>query len=260
MVIFVSSIGRSGTRYLANLFASCTTIPSYHIAEPYCHGDVQRDICNGKRRAEVPQKAKIIAKIEREQGSYFESTQVFIRVLAEDFLSRFPSISVVHLLRDPEEVARSYVNRESYPSHCNRPWRLPLNTRSALLKSPPNLSPFQENLCDWLDNELHYHTLQGKFTRTVDLLFSDFGNPPAIESFFSELGVTCDAKKIRQHTAARDLDRNANKLETRVTDADRQEMQSLASTLLSGGLDASVFRQDVYRRFSFLQALTGLSS
>lgn len=257
MVIFASSIGRSGTAYLANLFDRCTSIPSFHACEPLCHGDVQRCVCEGMPRPELQQKAEIIAKIEREKGAYFESSQVFMRVLAKDFLLRFSEVAVVHLLRDPEEVARSYVNRDSFPSHPSRPWRLPLNTRCAILNAPQNLTPFQENLCDWLDNELHYLALKHLFSRTVDLHFADFGSAAALERLFADLGVSFDAKRIQQHTQARDLGRNPNKVKTTVSSADRQQMLSLVSTLKESKFDASTFRLACYARFPFIQALTG---
>lgn len=260
MVIFVSSIGRSGTRYLANLFRSCTQVAAHHLAEPYCHGEVYRDICDGKHRPELDQKASLIAEIERQQGAYFESNPVFVRGLARHFLPRFREIAVIHLLRDPQEVARSYANRDSYPSHPNRPWRLPLNTRAARLRSPERLTPFQENLCDWLDNELHYQALQSSFARTIDLYFADFDNTEDLAASFARLGVACNVSALRQHTASRDLDRNPNKVETTLSAADHQETLTLAEVLRAGGFDPTPFRDPAYQRFPFLRMLTEASS
>ncbi len=253
MLYFVSSIGRSGTRYLSQLFSSCTTIPSHHLAEPYCHGEVFRAINHGEYPEDLQTKINRIAETEHASGSYFEATPVFIRGLAPTLLERGFEIKVIHLLRDPLEVARSYANRDSYPSHSNRPWRLPLNLPRSLLKVPPGLSPFQENLCDWLENELRYHAFAPRFAGTVDWLFTDYDSPAVMAHSFAALGTEVNQALLAQHTAARDLDRNPNQKPTEISEQDRDQASTLVARLIQDGFDPSPFSQPCYATLPFFK-------
>jgi len=255
MVIFVSSIGRSGTRYLADLFSHCTDVIAQHAAEPLCHGDIMVDVYSGVRRDEVRQKARCVKAEIVSGGAYFESTQVFLRVLAEVFLEEFPSVSVIHLLRDPLGVACSYVNRQSYPSHPDRPWRMPLNLKRSLFNFPLPLTPMQENLCDWLENELLYMELEARFHRTVEFSFGDLGSAEQICRMFEELGVQYRQEDVIYHTSKQDLDRNANPRKTRVSRRHRREAESLARRLLDHGFPGEKFRRECYQPFDFVQRL-----
>lgn len=251
MVFFASSIGRSGTCYLANLFSHCTDVPAEHAAEPLCHDQVMVDVNNGIPREEVTRKAQIIEATVAEQGAYFESTQIFIRVLAESFLEFFPAISVIHLLRDPMEVACSYVNRKSYPSHPDRPWRLPLNLKHSLFEFPQSLTPMQENLCDWLENELRYLRLVMKFEKTAEFRFSNFGSAEHVCKLFEDLEVPYREADVIFHTTKQDLDRNANRRKTRISRKNLRQSRDLVGLLNESGFPCSLFRQDYYQDFDF---------
>ena len=260
MLYLVSSIGRSGTRYLSQLFASCTSIPSFHLAEPYCHGPVYRAINQGETPEDLELKIARITEIERASGAYFESTPVFIRGLAPTLLARGFQIKVIHLLRDPLEVARSYANRESYPSHPNRPWRLPLNLPHALLTAPSELTPFQENLCDWLENELRFHALETRFVTTVDWHFSDYDHPERMARSFAALGVEFNQALLEQHTAARDLDRNPNQKPTEISPEDLAQARDLVNILLDRGFDPTPFSRPCYASLPFFQTFLPAAS
>jgi hypothetical protein len=255
MVIFVSSIGRSGTRYIADLFSHCTDIRAEHAAQPLCHGDVMVDVYSGVRRPEVETKARIIQGMIAEHGAYFESTQVFTRVLAETFLDFFPPISVIHMLRDPMEIACSYMNRRSYPSHPDRPWRLPLNLKRSLFRFPQSLTPLQENLCDWLENELRFMELQPRFGRTVEFDFTNFGSAAHICTLFESLGVEFRRDDVLHHVERQDLERNANRRKTRVSRKDRQQASALIESLQEHGFPTALFRHARYNNFEFTQRL-----
>lgn len=251
MVFFASSIGRSGTRYLANLFASCTDVPAEHAAEPLCHDKIMIDVNNGIEREEVIKKARIIEVIVAEHGAYFESTQMFTRVLAETFLEIFPAIRVIHLLRDPLEVACSYMNRKSYPSRADRPWRLPLNLKHSLFRFPQSLTPLQENLCDWLENELRYLRLVPRFERTAEFSFANFGSAEHVSGLFEELDVPFRESDVVYHTTEQDLDQNANRRKTRISRRNVRQSRELVELLSEHGFPSSLFQHDCYQEFEF---------
>lgn len=255
MVIFVSSIGRSGTHFLARLFEACSDVSSHHLLEPHCHGGVMERAMQGERPAEIDEKIAVIDRIVAERGSYFETTPMFTRVLSGAVLERFGDVKVIQALRDPLEVARSYTNRESYPSHPDRPWRVPLNTPQARFRFPPGLTPFQENLCDWLDNELRFQELQPALAGTVTLLFDDYNDPEAMAGVFERLGVACDRERLAHHLAAHDLDRNANKVATEISAADRAEATELIARLAEAGFPTGRFAAAPYDAFWFTRTL-----
>jgi hypothetical protein len=257
MVIFASSIGRSGTRYLAELFSRCTDAVAEHAAEPLCNGQVMIDVYNGIARNEVEEKAQIIAEIVASRCIYFESNQLFTRILAGTFLDRFPSVSIIHLLRDPVEIACSYMNRKSYPSHTDRPWRLPLNLERALFKFPESMTPFQENLCDWLENELRYLELKSRFDRIAEFRFADIQSVEHICELFDSLDVPYRRGDVIYHTAKQDLDRNANRRKTRISQKYLRQTQELIETLRQLDFPVSGFRQNVYEQFEFTRQLIG---
>ena len=255
MVIFASSIGRSGTRYLANLFAHCTDVLAWHLAEPHCHNQIMVDVNNGLQRKEVIVKARIIEAIVVEHGAYFEATPMFTRVLASTFLEVFPTISLIHLLRDPMKVARSYVSRKSYPSATDRPWRMPLNLEHALFEFPQRLTPFQENLCDWLENEMRYLELKPQLASAIDFHFANFGSADRICELFDQLCVPYREADVVDHTKTRDLDRNVNRRKTRISRKNLTESRELLNQLRDRGFPGSLFRLDCYQEFEFTRQI-----
>ena len=258
VVIFASSIGRSGTRYLANLFAHCTDVPAWHAVEPLCHDQIMIDVNNGLQRVEVIEKARNIQAIVAQRGAYFEATQIFTRVLAETFLEVFPEVSVIQLLRDPMAVASSYVNRKSYPSHADRPWRMALNQKRALFKFPQKLTPFQENLCDWLENEMRYQELKPQFAKTANFSFANFESPERICELFERLDVPYRESDVVYHTTKRDLDQNANPRKTRITRRYITQSKKLLSLLRDHEFPGSLFRLDCYQEFEFTRRIAEL--
>jgi hypothetical protein len=255
MVIFVSSVGRSGTRYLADLFSHCTDVHAEHAAEPLCLGEIMVDVYNGIERPEVAAKARIIDARLAACGAYFESTQVFNRVLAETFLDFFPSVSVIHMLRDPLEVACSYMNRRSYPGHPDRPWRMPLNLERSLFRFPQPLTPLQDNLCDWLENELRFLELEPRFERVVDFNFANLQSVAHICAMFEELGVDYRREAVIRHTAEQDLERNANRRKTRISRKHYLQSEELVGILAKHRFPTAAFRSNRYSVFEFCRLL-----
>jgi len=256
MVVFVSSIGRSGTRFLAHLFDACTDVPSFHALEPHCHGDNIPKIINGETPPDLEKKIQVIARHMSESGAYFESTQLFNRILSDAVISRFEDVRMIHLLRDPLEVARSYVNRDSYPGRDNRPWRVPLNnSKSRFIFPLDGLSPFQLNLCDWLENELFFQDLQQKVAKISLLRFRDFGNHEAIVQLFHELQISFDEQKLGHLLTAQDLDRNENKIKTVLSENDIDDAQALIDLLHKSSFPEEAFESPFYREFDFIRLL-----
>ncbi|MDA7597468.1 class I SAM-dependent methyltransferase [bacterium] len=261
MVIFVSSIGRSGTRFISNLVGACTSVPSHHLLEPHCHGEILEAANAGDKRPEIAEKIEVIREIVVEKGSYFESTPMFLRVLAPEMGEMLKDVTLIHLLRDPVEVARSYANRDSYPNHEERPWRLALNSPLALFQFHGEFSPFQQNLCDWLENELRFQKLSSSVGATLDLFFRDFNDPEKMEMFFKDLGAPDFSNEaLQQHLEAQDLDRNANKVATEISPEDETEARELIQILSDAGFPNEQFQGGPYDEFWFTRELAATES
>ena len=265
MYIFVSSIGRSGTKFLSEVFKNCTDIPSYHSLEPHCIGDCQTKYNQGYRARDSPEiqeKLKQIQKHTSSAGNFFESSHIFLRCYATPAIAKLaPPIYLIHLTRDPLETARSYVNRDSYPNAKDKPWRLRMNLRRNLIYLPEknDLTPIQRNLVDWLENELRYWQLKSKFTDTYDLYFSDINNIDVWIEIFEKFDVEYDLEKLKDFIGDTDQDlvdiMNKNSKPTNITDLDLAESRELIKILKRNIVDLSPFNHPYYNKYQFIQEL-----
>tara|TARA_R100001163_G_scaffold65745_1_gene64437 strand:- start:5617 stop:6459 length:843 start_codon:yes stop_codon:yes gene_type:complete len=265
MYIFVSSIGRSGTKFLSEVFKNCTDIPSYHSIEPHCIGDCQTRYNQGYRARdshEIQEKIKQIQKLADKGGNLFESSHIFLRCYATPALAKLdPPIYVIHLTRDPLETARSYVNRGSYPNANDKPWRLRMNLRRNLLylSEKNDLSPIQRNLSDWLENELRYWNLKSKFTDTYDFYFSDINNIDIWIEMFEKFDIKYDFEKLKNFIGDTDQDlvdvMNKNSKPTNVTDTDLAQSRELIKILKRNIVDLSPFNNSYYSKYQFIREL-----
>lgn len=172
--IFTLTSGRSGTLSLCGLirrnFPNCTVMhePYLHPGNPtmfglpiYDHLVKNQDAI----RKLVKQKQETIKRYR--SALYIETSHAFLKSywdIAPDF---FPKIKVIHLIRNPLEVARSEVNREIF---INR-WKLPfrhyrgrdkrkyfrwaLTGREPIFGSfdPESLTLFKRYLIQWIEIE-----------------------------------------------------------------------------------------------------------
>lgn len=254
MLIFVSSIGRSGTRYLSELVRSMTTIPAYHLAEPYCRGAVYEAINRGETPEELTEKVdRVLSVADSAGGWYFESTPVFVRGFGEAVLETGRPVGVIQLLRDPYEVAKSYVNRDSYPSHPGRPWRLPLNLPRADLRVGSGLTHFQENLADWTENELRLNALRDKLFVIEPFMFTDLNCPAQLAGILAGWGVPLRDTSLSELDL--DLDRNANPVPSLADSEEAEAAEALLRILDGCEFDRSLFALPRYDGFEWARKL-----
>jgi len=262
MYIFVSSIGRTGTKFLSELFKKITNFPSYHSIEPHCTGNAYIKYNQGKRARDSETIQKKIRKIKSKSQNHtlFESSHVFLRCYATPAISKLPDVHVIHITRDPIETAKSYSNRGSFPGNKEKPWRLPLNLKRSLLYLPEKnqLTKLQQNLCDWLENEMRYAELKPKFTKTYDMYHSDLNDPEVYIKMFQHFGIKeseLKQDKLRQVLTENKLNRNQNPKKTILNTQDQQEAQQLIEILHRNKIKIDLFRQPYYTKYQFIQDL-----
>ncbi len=254
MYIFVSSIGRSGTKFLAELFSHVTEIPSYHAKEPLCIGETLQNANNFILAPEIEEKIKQVV-LDSRNGEYFESTQIFLRVLVDQALNELNQLGVIHLTRDPLEVAKSYTNRKSTPGNFNYPWRLSPSVSNNYLKISTPLTLYQLNLWDWFENEIRYHYYSNQFKYKFNLLFSDFGNVNVFKDLFTTFHVNFDVSKLNEAFSTTLLQKNENPIPTVIDEQDYKEAEQFKQYLHASSVDISFFRDPYYLQYPFVSSL-----
>jgi hypothetical protein len=253
MYIFVASPGRSGTKFLSELFGSITQIPSFHTPAPECAGRDMWDFNNGvdiDRR--LNEKVESIKKKARD-GDYFESAPTFIKCFGEKITEEFKDHAVIHLFRDPLFVAKSFSNRSSGPDEGNlHRWRLSMHGKKNILQISGNkLTLYQKNLWEWLEVELRYDKFKETYKKTFDLSFQDINGCRSYEGMLNHFGIVYDRNKLTDILKNNKLSRNTNKIRTVVTDEDMAQAKDFIKKLKNIDFDRNVFSQNIYKDFAF---------
>lgn len=251
MYIFVSSIGRSGTKYLSEVFSKVTDIPSYHYLEPICYGNTLINYNNNIKDEKIKLKIEKIKKYEK----IFEASQIFLRCYVDEALDNLNDIYVIHLTRDPLETARSYTNRGSFPSTLKYPWRLPMNLKKNKLKIQNlSLSNFQKNICDWIENEMRYHSYKHKFNKTYDLYFDEINDINKLKKLFEIFNISYDNDKLKNLFNLK-LKKNQNSIKTIVSKEDIKEAKELIQILKRENICLDIFKNSYYKKYEFISWL-----
>ncbi|MGR9099768.1 MAG: hypothetical protein ACU826_04300 [Gammaproteobacteria bacterium] len=182
--VFALTSGRSGTRFLYELLRKnapdCTVVhePYFQPGNPTMFGLPIYDLATGNPdaiRKLVMQKYEAVQRCPSEL--YIETSHAFLKSYWDIAPEFFPKMKVLHLIRNPLEVARSEANREAFIDR----WRLPFRRyrgrdggryfRWALTGLEPifgnfrleNLSPFQRYLVQWIEIENRAMAFLGRF-------------------------------------------------------------------------------------------------
>lgn len=249
MYIFVSSIGRSGTKYLSELFKNITVIPSFHYIEPICHGQIMKKKNNNKdiKIPEIEKKIKILKKYE----NIFESSHIFLRVYVDEVLKQLKHIYVIHLTRDPLEVGKSYNNRGSEPGNLKKlPWRLPVNLKYNRLHIKTKMTKYQKNLYDWIENEMRYQEYKLRFDKTFDLYFDDLNNIEKIENMLKYFNINYNKNKLSELHLL-NLKKNENKKKTIIEEKNIIRAKEFIKILKNENINLSIFNTPYYQKYEF---------
>jgi hypothetical protein len=230
MYIFVCSPGRSGTKYISEIFKNYTNIKSFHGGEDKLRTIIDNGAYKNNNKLYLINRLKLIKKLHDNGEGYFESNQIFIHYLVNGILDKTNNIDlrplyVINLVRNPLEVAVSYENRKSYPSNYNNKWRQPIynnNNRLLNIKTQKqikkdelhdNITIFQENLIDWIDTQMKFEKYKNMFDN--DELIKLF------KHFNIKYKIKANIK----------LSKNKNKLKTIIKDKHIKETKELINML-----------------------------
>ena len=173
-VVFFLTSGRSGTAFLAGCLgrslpdAVVRHEPYWDVGNPtmfgrpiYDHAVGDRDAV--RRRLEV--KRRWVSRVA--PRAYVETSHAFLKSYWDLAPEYFPGMRVVHVVRNPLEVARSEANREELIERVRLPlrryrggdgrryFRWALTGREAIFRPFDGmaLSPFQRYLIQWIEIE-----------------------------------------------------------------------------------------------------------
>ncbi len=211
-VFFALTTARTGTLYLSGLFqrniagCDCRHEPFFDWGNPTMFGRAIYDAYAGRLDRLRKRLAKKKRYIERLPGSlYLESSHAFLKSAYLAALEFFPDMRLVHLIRNPLQVARSAAYREDWRRRVHAPFHFytgddgrrhfvwALTGNEAIFKcfeSRP-LSLFQWYLLEWIELEnramrfLDEHQLHGRcFTLHTPTDLNDENKVPAMFQFF----------------------------------------------------------------------------
>jgi len=84
---------------------------------------------------------------------YLEANHSFLQSLCDGLVEKIPELQVIHLTRNPMEVARSFANRPTVYEH----WHVMPNFRKNCLRMESAiLTDFQRHLWAWIEVELRF--------------------------------------------------------------------------------------------------------
>jgi hypothetical protein len=201
-LIFSINSGRSGSKYLAELFSTAEKVKSFHEAEPKMSGEFIEMInaqplavSREKRRI----KAEAIAKILRGSGpdeTYAETNHTFITAFFDVVLEDFGKIDIVILRRDLAHVLKSFIEL-GYFSPLNPlslSWMSSPNAVTAALPAiGPDKALDQFDLCIayLLDIEARTERFKKEYpdVRTHDVRLEELNKTAAVENLFQQLNL-----------------------------------------------------------------------
>jgi len=231
MYIFVCSPGRSGTKYLSELFKNYTNIPSFHGGEKDLRYIIDSGAYRNNNSEIITKRIDLIKKLKNING-YFESGQIFIHRLINYLLldKSISPIYVINTIRNPIEVAVSYENRNSLPSNNNNFWRLPLDKNNRIINITQKLTLFQENLFDWIDTQMKFELYKNKFNKIYTINFNDISNKNEIIKMFNYFNIKYNKDKLND-TNIFNLEKNENNKKTIIQKKHIEETKQLINIL-----------------------------
>jgi len=271
MKIFVMASGRSGTKYLSELFqhnvGRCVAKHEPYLSmfgKPiywYQQGDIERI------RQRFSLKKKLI-KHYRAQV-YIETNHAFLKSFSDVALEAFPDAKLIHLIRNPLEVAKSQYHRpvwigepdslwfrlfHTYVGEDNKrylDWTLTGNEQ--IFKDISlNLTRYQQLLVQWIELENRAMHLLETYHKHCDYFAletpKDLNNEEKMLEMFSFFGIT-----LKHHDIVFQGKKNIAKIPTRVTTWDKHQLHELIDHTPARYLE--IFHQNPYNSVAWGELL-----
>ncbi len=271
--IFCLASGRSGTHYLYELVRRNTTgVICRHepyIWNPSMFGRPIFDHATGNQGAvrKLVQRKRRIIESYRGATAYLETSHAFLKSWYDVACESFPSLKLVHLVRNPLQVARSEAIREELAHR----WHLPLRNyrggdgkvyfRWALTGLEPIFSEFQANklsrfqwyLVQWIEIENRAMQFLDQFQKQDECY--TLASPAGLNDG-AQVARLLEFLELPRQRSTLVLEGRKNRtpgVKTDVTPQDRQEAQEVIAKLPVQFLQ--IFRHPPYTDWEWMEVL-----
>jgi len=156
---------------------------------------------------------------------YLESTHAFTKSFGDAMCTLIPNISLVHLTRNPLEVAKSFFNRGSIPGPTNI-YLLDPHFKRNEIKLSIDMTDFQKCLWYWFETEMRHVTFIEKhdIKKIYEIDIEELNDKQKVAEMFKTFGIT-------HKNLLLDVDRNKNKKPTILTKQDLKEARELIEVI-----------------------------
>jgi hypothetical protein len=270
--IFALANGRSGTKYLSELFKyNVKDCISKHEPFPDMFGkpiywyqqgnikEIQRLFTWKKNRIE-----KYNASV------YIETNHAFLKSFCEIAIDTYPDLKLIHLIRDPIKTAKSELNRHVTISKLHIPFsytkghnknkysRYALSGNEDIYKSVDNnISLFQKYVLQWIEVENRAMKFLDKYKKHDDCFTmhspKEFNDVKKLEKMFKFFNLELKNKEILMKGK-----KNKNVKRTIITSEDKKQFEEIINMLPSDYLRN--FQKEPYSRFEWASMLKANNS
>jgi hypothetical protein len=238
-VIFTATTGRSGTLTLAKLFATVPTCVAVHEAPPVMNGPVLEaaNFGNVALLERVYRQIKSINILRASIGYryYMEANHLFVKTFIQQAVQDFGDrIAVIHLVRDPIEVATSIFRLEDYPgTERGNYWWLDYRAPSNLIQIADDLDsagafshPFFRALWYWHEVEARIAAMRAQMPSLKVCRFETnwLNNVARVYELFDDLGLEYDKLLLAAKVGIREHDKAEEKTGPALARGRAQEM------------------------------------
>lgn len=277
--VFALTSGRSGTHFFYEIIRrnarECVCRHEPYVRNPSMFGRPIFDYATGNLdaiRKLLQRKARVIAGYA--PRTYVETSHAFLKSWFELATEFFSDMKLVHLIRNPLEVARSEANREELTQWLHIPlrnyrggdgrkyFRWSLTGLEPIFQhfEPSQITLFQRYVVQWIEIENRAMRFLARHNKPADCFTVhsplDLGNRHSLGSLLEFLELPLRNKELI--VAGR---KNRNPKKTVVTDEDRRQFAQVVGRLPATYLE--IFRSPPYSQFAwstFLQSPTNPDS
>jgi len=249
-VIFVATTGRSGTMTLADIFNQVPGCKAEHEPFPAMYDEVLKAKSTGDedyvKKIYWQMKSLNLWRAAAGSEHYLESNHLFIKTYIEYAVKDFSDrVMIIHLIRDPVEVANSIYTLQQYPGTIEGDkWWLDYRARDNIISianvldnDPGFKHPFYKGLWYWYEIEERIKNWEMRLSniRFIEFNTEDCNDRDKLLDLFKSLNIDFDigilSKEARTQSNTRPHHKLAEPISRETADNMHEKFLSLLDSL-----------------------------